>query len=93
MAEGPPDFEIQGAMEMRGGIWANFAVVTHSPHEFTIDFIRLDYTTESPIQGVVVQRVNMSPLFVQQLIDALKANLGKYAMTMPDGITVEEDPQ
>lgn len=86
-----PDIEIQGDQQMRGGIWANFALVSHSPHEFTLDFVRLDYMTENPIQGVVVQRVNMSPLFVKQLIDALAANLADYAQTMPDGIITEED--
>ena len=44
-----------------------------------------------PIQGVIVQRVNMSPLFVKQLIDALAAKLADYAQSMPDGIITEED--
>ena len=84
------DIHIQGDHSMRGGIWANFAMVSHSPHEFTLDFARLDYNTR-PIQGVIVQRVNMSPLFVKQLIDALAANLADYAATMPDGVITEED--
>ena len=33
----------------------------------------------------------MSPLFVEQLIDALVANLDNYAKTMPDGMIAEED--
>lgn len=74
---------------MRAGIWANFAMVSHSPHEFTLDLARLDYGSE-PVQGVIVQRVNMSPLFVKQLIDALAASLADYARTMPDGIGTEE---
>ena len=86
----PTSIHIQGDQRMRGGIWANFAIVSHSPHEFTLDFARLDYNTR-PVQGVIVQRVNMSPLFVRQLIDALAANLADYAATMPDGIIAEED--
>lgn len=86
----PTDIHIQGDQSMRGGIWANFAMVSHSPHEFTLDFARLDYNTR-PIQGVIVQRVNMSPLFVKQLIDALVKNLADYAATMPDGMITEED--
>lgn len=54
-------------------------------------FARLDYNTR-PIQGVIVQRVNMSPLFVKQLIDALAANLADYGRSMPDGMNTEEDP-
>ena len=45
----------------------------------------------TPHPGVIVQRVNMSPLFVEQLIDALVANLDNYAKTMPDGMIAEED--
>lgn len=66
------------------GVWANFARVSHSEHEFTLDFVRLDYTTRPPgaplpQQGVVVARVSVSPLFVTQLIDALTDNWKKYA--------------
>ena len=87
----PPTLQIDGDPQMRGGIWANFATVAHSPYEFTLDFIRLDYNTRGPIEGVVVQRVNMSTLFVKQPIDALTANLEDYGRTMPDGVGTEED--
>jgi len=81
------DLQILADPEMRGGVWANFAIVKHSPHEFTIDFCRLDYDTNPP-SGVLVQRVNMSPLFVNQLIQALSDNLGMYAQAMPDGLVI-----
>jgi hypothetical protein len=64
--------------EQMGGVWANFAAVNHSPFEFTLDFVRLDFTQDPP-SGVVVARVNMSPLFVSQLIEALSVNWDKYA--------------
>jgi len=86
-----PNFQIEGTAEMAGGVWSNFAIVSHSPHEFTIDFIRLDYQTQAPTRGVVVQRVNMSPLLVEQLIAALTDNLSKYAQKTPDGIFIEGD--
>lgn len=59
-------------------MWANFATVRHSPYEFTIDFARVDFE-ESVASGVVVSRVNLSPLFVRQLMDALKDNWDGYA--------------
>lgn len=62
--------------DMFGGIWANFAAVYHTEHEFTIDFIRLDPTGEN---GIVTARVNVSPLFVTQLQEALKQNWEQYA--------------
>ena len=88
---GTNQFQIEGTIDIPGGVWANFAAVSHSPHEFTIDFIRLDYQTQNPTRGVVVQRVNMSPLFVEQLIGALTDNLDKYAKSTPDGVIVGGD--
>ena len=64
--------------EQMGGVWANYARVSHSEHEFTLDFVRLDYGAQ-PVRGVVVARVAVSPLFITQLIDALDDNWKKYA--------------
>ncbi len=58
------------------GVWANFASVSHSEHEFTLDFVRLEADRS---KGIVVARVSVSPLFITQLIDALSANWDKYA--------------
>ena len=61
------------------GVWANWAAVSHSEHEFTIDFVRLESSAPPPGRGIVVSRVSVSPLFVTQLIDALTDNWDKYA--------------
>lgn len=61
-----------------GGVWANFAVVKHSEYEFTIDFARLDFN-ENSADGVVVSRVNLSPLFIMQLIQALEENWKEFS--------------
>lgn len=76
-----PPFDIQMDASMVGGVWSNFAVVAHSPHEFTIDFVRLDYsqTQDGKGRGVVVSRVNLSPLMVTQLLQALQTNWQMYA--------------
>jgi hypothetical protein len=60
-------------------VWANFARVSHSPYEFTLDFARLDFSTAPDMQGVVVARVNLSPMLVTQLINALETNWASYA--------------
>ena len=66
--EGRPQPEIFIASEQLAGAWANWAQVSYSNYEFTIDFVRMD-----PLQprGIVVARVSGSPLFVMQLIDTL----------------------
>jgi hypothetical protein len=83
--------EIILRQEQIGGVWANFAQVSHSQHEFTIDFIRMDGTAPPPGRGIVVARVSMSPLFVTQLIDALQKNWSGYAQkAMPRELRGEE---
>ena len=77
--------------ELEAGCWANFAAITHSPYEFTLDFVRMSFEGTEPRSGVVVQRINMPPLFVQQLIDALGDNWSKYASkAMPREVRGED---
>jgi hypothetical protein len=79
--------EIILRQELMPGVWANFAQVSHSQHEFTIDFVRMDGTAPPPGRGIVVARVSMSPLFITQLIDALQQNWSGYAQkAMPHDI-------
>jgi hypothetical protein len=74
------------------GVWANFARVSHSPYEFTLDFVRLDFGTNPP-QGIVVARVSLSPLMVTQLIEALSTNWNTYAeRSMPPEVQWHGQP-
>lgn len=73
------EVEIQLPESIRPGVWANFAAVSASPYEFTLDFARLEFALEGVTGGIVVARVSMSPLFIRQLIDALESNWQKYA--------------
>jgi hypothetical protein len=66
--------------ELMAGSYANFANISHSEYEFTITFARLDHELEEEeIPGVVVSRVNASPKFVRELIDALEDNYSKWS--------------
>jgi len=65
--------------EIMAGVYANFANVSHSEYEFTITFARVDHEVEDDeIPGVVVSRVNLSPRFMRELIDAMEDNYSKY---------------
>jgi hypothetical protein len=76
-----PNFQIAVPESMSGGVWANFAAVSHSAYEFTIDFVRLDFArqADTTLPGQVVARVNLSPLMVTQLMEALDQNWQRYA--------------
>jgi hypothetical protein len=64
----PPDQErlhlLVGAQEA-AGVWSNRVLAAHTPHEITLDFVRMDPHTQSA--GVVVARVSMSPILLVQL--------------------------
>ena len=64
--------------QQMAGVWSNFARVTASPFEFTLDFVRLDFSSNPP-QGVVVSRISLAPLMVTQLIEALSQQWSRYA--------------
>lgn len=74
----PVEVSVQIENAQKAGVWANFARVSHSPYEFTLDFIRLDFAQQPP-EGIVVSRVSVSPLFIAQLIEALNTNWKKFA--------------
>ncbi|HWG55568.1 MAG TPA: DUF3467 domain-containing protein [Gaiellaceae bacterium] len=62
------------------GTYANFANISFSDYEFTMTFARLDHEAqEGDIPGVVVSRINMSPKFAKELLDALNDSWSKYA--------------
>ena len=65
--------------EDMAGHYANFANVSHSEYEFTITFARVDHEIEDgEVPGVVVSRVNLSPKFMAELIEAMHDNYSKW---------------
>lgn len=65
--------------DIMAGVYSNFANVSHSEYEFTITFARVDHEVDDDeIPGVVVSRVNLSPRFMRELIDAMEDNYSKY---------------
>jgi Protein of unknown function (DUF3467) len=58
------------------GKYANFANVSHSEYEFT----RVDHEVEDEeIPGVVVSRINLSPKFMHELVEAMQDNYSKWS--------------
>ena len=61
------------------GSYANFANVSFSDYEFTITFARIDHEVEEgDVPGVVVSRVNLSPRFMRELLDAMNDSWSKW---------------
>jgi hypothetical protein len=65
--------------EIMAGVYSNFANVSHSEYEFTLTFARVDHEVEDDeVPGVVVARVNLSPKFMAELIEAMSENYSKW---------------
>lgn len=61
------------------GVYANFANISFSRYEFTLTFARIEHEVEEgDVPGAVVSRVNASPRFVEELIQALQDSWWKY---------------
>jgi hypothetical protein len=66
------------------GKWANAAAIARTPHEFTLDFLRIGPQGQ---QGIVVSRVSFSPLLASQLLELLGEQWQAY--TEESGIPPE----
>ena len=61
--------------EVADGVYANLAVITHSPTEFITDFVSM---MPGVPQAKVRARVIMTPQHAKRLLRALQDNVAKY---------------
>ena len=66
---------IELSEEMAQGIYSNLAVITHSPAEFVIDFIRI---MPGIPKAQVKSRIILTPEHAKRLVAALQDNIDKY---------------
>ncbi len=72
------EIKIELTPEVAGGVYANLAVISHSPNEFFLDFIAMTPNAQS---AKVQTRVIMTPENAKNLLFALRDNLAKYEQT------------
>ena len=71
--------QISIADGLKHGTYANFLVVSHSAHEFTLDFCQvLPGGDGTHVQADVVTRVKVAPTMVGKIIRALNTNMTAY---------------
>jgi hypothetical protein len=61
--------------EIAEGIYSNLAIITHSPSEFIVDFIKM---MPGVPKAKVKSRIILTPQHAKRLYKALKDNIGKY---------------
>lgn len=76
---GPGTVRVRVAPEVRQGVYANLSLVSHSGHEFTVDFCQVQPGGSSDtVPADVVSRVHLPPTLVPSLIETLQANMAAY---------------
>ena len=74
-----PQVQVVVPDELKHGVYANFLVVSHSPHDFTLDFCQLLPSGEQgKVNAEVVSRVRIAPTMVARVLNALNTNLSGY---------------
>jgi len=61
--------------EVGEGIYSNLAIITHSPAEFIIDFVKM---MPGVPKAKVKSRIILTPQHAKRLYKALKENVSKY---------------
>jgi hypothetical protein len=68
-------FNIELSEDVAQGVYSNLAVITHSPAEFVIDFIRI---MPGVPKSKVKSRIILTPEHAKRLVAALSDNISKY---------------
>jgi hypothetical protein len=68
-------FNIELSEDVAQGVYSNLAIITHSPAEFVIDFIRI---MPGVPKSKVKSRIILTPEHAKRLVAALNDNISKY---------------
>jgi hypothetical protein len=71
----PNQLNIELTDEVAEGIYSNLAIITHSPSEFIVDFIKM---MPGIPKAKVKSRIILTPQHAKRLYKALKENVSKY---------------
>lgn len=71
----PNNINIELNEVVSAGVYANLALVNHSPSEFVLDFIQLMPGVQ---QAKVRSRVILAPLHAKRVLNALQQNIANY---------------
>jgi hypothetical protein len=78
MSENKPKenaFNIELKEEVAEGVYTNLVIVSHSPNEFVLDFVRM---MPNVAKGKVKSRIIVTPDHAKRLLKTLADNINKY---------------
>ena len=68
-------FNIELSEDVAEGVYSNLAIITHSPAEFVIDFVRI---MPGVPKSKVKSRIILTPEHAKRLVAALSDKIAKY---------------
>ncbi|HEY8404324.1 MAG TPA: DUF3467 domain-containing protein [Flavobacteriales bacterium] len=71
----PQQLSIDLSDEIGEGVYSNLAIITHSPAEFVVDFVRM---MPNVPKAKVKSRIILTPQHAKRLLKALSENIGRY---------------
>ncbi|NJM16079.1 MAG: DUF3467 domain-containing protein [Bacteroidales bacterium] len=71
----PNQINIELKEDVAQGIYSNLAVITHSPTEFVVDFVRM---MPGIPKAEVKSRIILTPEHAKRLLHALQDNISKF---------------
>ena len=75
--ENKQEINIELPEDIGQGTYSNLAIITHSPSEFVVDFVRL---LPGLPKATVKSRIILTPEHAKRLMLALQDNIAKYEM-------------
>lgn len=75
MEENKGQINIELTEEVAQGIYSNLAIISHSPSEFVVDFVRV---MPGVPKAKVQSRIVLTPEHAKRLVQALQDNIMKY---------------
>ncbi len=67
--------DIEISAEVADGIYSNLAIITHSPSEFIVDFVKI---MPGMPKAHVKSRIILTPQHAKRLLNALRENIQRY---------------
>ncbi len=84
----PREVKVNFPEGLRGGVYSNVMMVTHTKEEFVLDFMMV-----TPMVSSVTARVITSPGHLKRMISALVQNVNKYEEKFGRLTAAEEPPK
>ena len=69
---------IEADKQITRGMYSNYAMVSHGPNEFMLDFFFIQPQSSNPKTGTLLSRIITSPAHMKSIFSAIGKNIDKY---------------